>query len=183
MNALIVPDPRQQPVPKGWAADVAAPLIEAATWDELDEAEAQLMGMASYIESFDGDVVEFEKALRIVEYRRGVLLGPDVTQGERTDLCEHAQVDVHPRTAVRYRKIARHWDEVWPHILRAEHRSQVRQTRILKLIDGEPPEPPAPSGEVPDNKSDRFVWQLQNLYRQAPKRAQAKFRKWLTEGT
>ena len=180
-TALVVPDPRQQPVPKGWAADVAAPLIEAASWEELDEAEAQLMGMASYIASFEGDEVEFLKAMRIVEYRRGVLLGPDVTRGERTDLTSPCvgKFDIPSQTASRYRKIARHWDVVWPHVLSAGSRWQVTQARVLRLIDGDHPDPAPPSGEVPTNKSDLFVWELQNLYRQAPKRAQSKFRKWL----
>ena len=54
-----------------------------------------------------------------MEYRRGVLLGPDDRQGERTDLHAHVNVDVSSQTASRYRKIARHWDEVWPPILKA----------------------------------------------------------------
>jgi len=39
----------------------------------------------------------------------------------------------------------------------------------------------APPGEPPTNKSDLFVWRLQNLYRQAPRRAQNRFRKWVVE--
>ena len=177
---LVVPNATDKPVPKGWAEDVAAPLLEDATWEELDEAEGRLRGLASYIESFDGDILEFEKALRMVEHRRGVLLGPDVRQGERTDLQPRTCVsEVHPKTASRYRKIARHWDEVLPHILKAEKISEVRQTCILRMIDGDTNEPEPPSGEVPKNKTDLFVWRLQNLYHQAPRRAQNKFRKWV----
>ena len=56
-------------------------------------------------------VPEYEKALRLVERRRGVLLGVDLRQGQRTDLELPTCVsEVHPKTASRYRKIARYWD-------------------------------------------------------------------------
>ena len=53
---------------------------------------------------------------REVECRRGVLLEPK--QGERTDL-QHPdthvpKLDVHPKTASRYRKIARYWEPRLP---------------------------------------------------------------------
>ena len=65
-TTFIVPDPRTQPVPRGWWEEVAAPVIDRLSgWDKLDEAEASLLGMAAYIDGMDGDAVEFEKALRI----------------------------------------------------------------------------------------------------------------------
>lgn len=138
-TALTIPDPRAGNVPAGWFqsfAEIAKPL----SWDELDEAEGRLRGLASYIESFDGDIVEFEKALRIVECRRGVLLDPDVKPGERTDLNRPTRgtvPDIPKQTASRYRKIARHWrDVIWPHLLEATSKSKVTQTHVLKLTDG-----------------------------------------------
>lgn len=60
---LVVPDPRRSPVPAGWAVSIAAPLIlEAEDWAFLDEAEARLRAMASYVESFGGDRLELGEA-------------------------------------------------------------------------------------------------------------------------
>ena len=70
------------------------------------------------IDSFDGDVVELEKTLRMVEKRRGDLAGIDGRQGERTDLTSDMHVrsvpetETNPRTLSRWRTIARNWDEV-----------------------------------------------------------------------
>ena len=41
----------------------------------LDEFEERIGNMASVIEAMGGDAVEFEKAMRVVDYRRGLLLG------------------------------------------------------------------------------------------------------------
>ena len=137
MKALTVPDPRQSNVPVGWFESVA-PTVGEMSWDELDDAEGQIKAVASYIESFGGDSLEFEKAMRLVECRRGVLLGVNVKAGERTDLnrTTHGTVDITKQTASRYRKIARYWDEVvWPHLLACKNRHQVSQTRTIGLID------------------------------------------------
>lgn len=132
-DALAIPDPRQSPVPRGWFASFA-PVADSLAWDALDEAEAQILAIASYLESFNGDVVEFEKALRVIERRRGELLGTDVTAGTRTDLNTHVKVDdISPMTASRYRAIARAWDRIWPHLLEASERRDVTQSRVLKI--------------------------------------------------
>lgn len=133
---LIVPDARDAPVPRGWFERVALPVIENADWEALDEMESSLKALASYIESMGHDGVEYEKALRIVERRRGELLDPDVSQGSRTDLHAPVKVDVPRQTATRYRKLARAWDEViWPHLLRAEQKHEVSQSACLRLIE------------------------------------------------
>jgi hypothetical protein len=75
VTALVVPDPRTSNVPVGWWDSNVLPTIQACdSWDQLDEYEGQLLAMASLIESFGGDGLEFQKALRVVECRRGELL-------------------------------------------------------------------------------------------------------------
>ena len=55
-SALIVPDPRNGPVPVGWFEDVAMPVLaEIDTWEGLDDAESQLVAVKSFVECYDGD--------------------------------------------------------------------------------------------------------------------------------
>ena len=43
--------------------------------------------------------------------------------------------DVHPKTATRYRHIARHWDDVlWPLILAGKTKAMVTQAAMLRAI-------------------------------------------------
>ncbi len=75
-TALVVPDPSTSVYPVGWWEKYALPAIEAAeSWEALDDMEAQLLGYISFIESKGKDSLELEKALRIVERRRGEMLG------------------------------------------------------------------------------------------------------------
>lgn len=135
MNELVVPDPRQAPVPSGWA-EAALPVIMASqSWDQLDEYEARLRAVASYVASFDGDALEFEKALRIVECQRGLLLGPDPHQGRPGPRV--TQVEESDATQQRWRRIAREWDAVWPSIRDATRRREVTQAAVLRLIAGD----------------------------------------------
>jgi hypothetical protein len=140
-TALVVPDPRISNVPVGWWDFAARPVIEqAADWEQLDDIEAQLLGMASYIEAMDRDSLEFEKALRLVEYRRGQLLGGAEHGGDRQS--QKFQVtpklledrDVSRMTASRYRLIARHWGVIYPHLLAQKDRRMVTQRHVLHLI-------------------------------------------------
>jgi hypothetical protein len=136
--ALAIPDPRINAIPDGWATNSFAALADTLEWDDLDEAEARLRGLASYIESLGADHVELQKALRIVEFRRGVLMDPEVSKGGRSDLSMRGKVeDVAPATASRYRQIARHWNSVvWPHLLGATELRDVSQAAVLRLIEG-----------------------------------------------
>ncbi|MFQ5823271.1 MAG: hypothetical protein ACE5JB_04375 [bacterium] len=65
-------------------------------------------------EADKGEAAEIEKALRIVEWRRGMILG-NGEPGKRTDLqpvpCV-GQVKIAKQTASRYRKIARYWNYI-----------------------------------------------------------------------
>lgn len=142
---LAIPNPANQPVPPGWVEHVALPAILATVdWAHLDEYEARLRAFASYIESYDGDNVEFEKALRIVEKRRGDMLGTTVTPGARTDLNTHVEVQESSMTMSRWRTIARHWDDLWPSIRDAKKKGEVTQAAVLRRIDAVTPGPPGP---------------------------------------
>ena len=134
-NGDEIPDPQKQPVPKGWWDTTFTPVVDAIDiWDDLDEVEARLLGYASAYEAMGLDVLELEKAMRIVEKRRGELLGP-TKQGTRHDLqlLPHAEEVVIPfATASRYRQIARHWDELYPYLLEQETRSLRRRRSTIK---------------------------------------------------
>jgi hypothetical protein len=136
-NALVVPDPRKAPVPPGWAETQALPVILGTNdWDALDEYEAQLRAVASFIASFEGDAIEFEKALRIVDCQRGNLLGPDPHPGKPASRV--TQVDDSIATQQRWRRIAREWEDLWPTIRDAKVRREVTQAAVLRMIAGEP---------------------------------------------
>ena len=135
-HELVVPDIRVANLPVGWAETSVMPAAIDATWEDLDEYEASLRAMASYIDSLQaGDAVELEKALRIVEARRGELLDIDAKAGRPRNGDTHVTIsDVHKRTEIRYRKIARHWGTIWPEIVRATERRDVTQAAILRMI-------------------------------------------------
>ena len=143
-DLILIPDPRSGPVPVGWFEDVAMPaLAEINTWRELDDVESQLVAVKSFVECYDGDALEFEKALRMLEKRRGDLAGPP-EPGRRTDLQPVTRVlQVSPEigetdkmTLSRWRIISRGWDKILPVILRATSRSEVTQAAVLRFIQG-----------------------------------------------
>lgn len=164
--ALAVPDPRLGIVPVGWWSDVAAPVIDAAdTWEALDEFEAVIVAVANYVEALHGDgLFEYRAALRVIEKRRGELLGPALHGGDRRSPEFQAAtsgdlIDVPERTAHRYRTIAAHWDTVIrPHLVESQrdrHPWQATQATCLALIPAvdnghRPPEPdPTPEYRCP----------------------------------
>ncbi len=137
MSQLIIPDIRTTNLPVGWAEVAVIPTVMEAAWDDLDEYEAGLRAMASYIESLEkGDAVELEKALRIIEARRGELLGLDVKPGPQTNYSTRGIIaEVSGPTATRYRKIARHWQTIWPELARSTDRRDVSQAAVLRMIE------------------------------------------------
>jgi hypothetical protein len=152
-TALVIPDLRTSNLPVGWAEDYVMRGVIDAPWDDLDEYEAILRARASYIESLEkGDAVELEKALRIIEARRGELLDHTVVPGGRPNLPTRGEVEVTSQTASRYRKIARHWQSIWPEIARSTDRREVTQAAVLRMIERieaaakpeRPPEKPTP---------------------------------------
>ena len=165
-NELIIPDIRNTNLPVGWAEVSVIPVVMEAAWEDLDEYEAGLRAMASYIDSLEkGEAVEFEKALRIVEARRGELLGLDVKPGPQTNYSTRGIIaEVAGPTATRYRKIARHWSVVWPEIVRSTERREVTQAAVLRMIErieeaAKPPKPeakpePKASPKEPEPEAD-----------------------------
>lgn len=125
-----------QPVPRGWCEETALPVIEGmATWDALDDAEAVLRGYVSLIESLGGDMLEFEKALRLVEKRRGDLAGPDVKPGpQNLSMHEKIMADTSATTLSRWRKLARHWKKLWPVVRDATDPRDVTQAALLRRV-------------------------------------------------
>jgi hypothetical protein len=130
-----------------------------AAWEDLDEYEAGLRAMASYIESLEkGDAVELEKALRIIEARRGELLGLDAGPGRPAKLSTRGQLsEVANATANRYRKIARHWQTIWPEVARFTDRRDVTQAAILRMIERieEAAKPVKSPDKTPDKSPNR----------------------------
>jgi hypothetical protein len=133
--ALAMPDYHADLVPAGWWSEIAGPVIEAAeTWEELDDLDTQLEAFIGFAEAIDKDYrVEFEKAKRIIERRRGEFLGVDVTQGRRTDLdatspCPE-ELDVSDAGARSPR-----WDVIRPHLDAARGWHEVTQAACLRLV-------------------------------------------------
>ena len=146
-DALVVPDPRRDVVPAGWWQTTAAPVLRTCSdWTQLDSYEAQLVAMANRIEALGESALEFEKARRLIECRRGVLLG-DPGPGRPTpadNLPRAEDFDVAGATASRYRTIAKHWDRLlYPRLLEETDPHKVTQAALLRLIAHERP-PPSP---------------------------------------
>ena len=135
--ALTIPDLSVGNIPVGCATYEFAPLVEEADWEKLNDIEGRLRALASWIESYKGDALEIEKALRLVEYRRGMLLGPrQPGRREEEPLTRMLEVEASEMTVSRWRKIADNWVSiVWPYLMDATHRSEVTQAEILRLID------------------------------------------------
>lgn len=118
----------------------AIPAILAVTdWSVLDEYEARLRAFASYIDSFNGDVVEFEKALRFVEKRRGDLLGEAKRGGDRRSENQIPRMEdglgASPPTIHRWRTLSRHWDRLWPAVRDSHDRREVTQAALLRAVE------------------------------------------------
>lgn len=169
---LAVPDPRTEAVPAGWWDMVVRPEIEAAeTWEQLDEVESKLAAIVAFVEALGGSVVEYEKALRIVEKRRGELLGPK-RQGARSDLSPASDnFEVSRQTISKWKTLAEHWDSiVYPYLLEAEDRRQVTQTNLLRLIKqriaaDKPPNDTPPDDDAPTTFTTLVIdppWQYDN---------------------
>jgi hypothetical protein len=100
------------------------------TFDALQEAEARLLAVISYCEACREDVVEFEKALRLIELRRGLLLGP-----RRPGVPRVEEVEASPPTMARWRALADHATTVLEALAAATDARAVSQAAMLRLID------------------------------------------------
>lgn len=141
---LAIPDPRTQTVPTGWWETYAMPVIAAAeTFDELDELQWRVQAVADYLDVIRIDRLEFEAALRLIEVRRGELLGGG-RRGRRPrnlprveDSTESSAATLH-----RWRTLAAHVnDVVLPAIREADSYRQLSQARLLRLCDDDGPGP------------------------------------------
>ncbi len=83
---------------------------EIDTWDGLDAVEATIQSYVAGYDVMGGDVVEFEKALRYVDKRRGELLGDPVLGRPKKVPRMEPLDDIPKATKNRYRLIARRWD-------------------------------------------------------------------------
>lgn len=118
---------------RSWAALRSRNISLARSADTVPELKA-------YIAIFEllgrEDRIELKKAQRVVEKRRGDLLDPSVTQGQRTDLetfHHDGKFDVHRSTATNYRRLAVAWSVLEPHLLEATDIEQVSRRALLAL--------------------------------------------------
>jgi len=143
-----IPDPRREMVPPGWLDEFVPAVDSIDEMGGLDELEARLLAVAAYIESFAPDAVDFEKAKRVVEKRRGdLLIGLSRTPGQRTDLepvPRAVQVDVTKQTATRWRKLSAHWDDLlWPYLAEQDKKDKCTQSHLLRIVTEHTPAVPA----------------------------------------
>jgi hypothetical protein len=159
-----VPDPTRELVGRGWAENVAKPAIQETTsWARLDELEQQIRAMVGAAEALFGHgqaVYELRCAWRLIEIRRGQLLGPAPGQGARTDLQPPPSVaeveDVPERTANRLRALADHAELVEAHLWSTDDPRRVTQTAVLGLI--QEPASPAPEDVALTHLRDAGTW-------------------------
>jgi hypothetical protein len=133
-GALAVPDPRAGVVPVGWWEYAAEAIDATDSWDELDDLEGKLAAVVAYLESLGGDQVEFLKALRVVEKRRGDLLGPKEKGGRGKTLTRVLEIDASAMTLSRWRLLSEHWALLLPWLRDATRREQVSQSQLLRLV-------------------------------------------------
>jgi hypothetical protein len=140
-----VPDLHNEVVPRGWAADIAKPAIyEITSWSWLEDLERRIRAMVAAAEAVFAPgqaVYELRCACRLIEIRRGQLLGPAPGQGARTDLRPRPPMgevpDVSRQTVDRWRVLADHAELVEDHLWSTDKPDLVTQTRCLELIGGE----------------------------------------------
>lgn len=159
MTGLAIPDPRNETVPRGWWEDFAKPVIMAAeSWVALDEIEARLKAFMAYIGALSGDAVEFTKALRLVEIRRGELLDPRRPIGrplKNSPRVESFESDASGPTQDRWRRLAEHRDVIEPVLAEATDVRQVTQTRLLAVVREHTPA--RPDADLPDVDDERLA--------------------------
>jgi len=135
MKTLTIPDFTMRALPDAWLEKSVAPLIIEADTDTLEQYERQLKAAADLLEKNPVARVEIEKALRIVDCRKGELFG-EAKLGRPSDGNFSSMRNYSDKNEVsRCRKIARHWNEIWPHILKATEESSVTRAAVLRMIN------------------------------------------------
>lgn len=158
-QALVVPDIRNAPLPAGWAEDVATPAIMAIEDpNDLDETEAQLMALSSYVESLGRDRTELTLAQRVVDRRRGQFImsghiqvlprdashrdashSGSTTSNEttRNGVSAPSELVAEPVSwslGAELRRIAESWDELWPRLRRATTPYEASRKHAMTLL-------------------------------------------------
>ena len=138
MNQIAaIPDPSTGvTLPEGWFESQLPAIESLQSWGEVEEYAARLSAVADYLQKRGAETLEVAKAMRIVDRRRGELLGPADNKGGRGKTVQHdEQFPKLPKSTVsNYRAIAEHWDDIWPAIVEAKTPTQVSQRQCLKMI-------------------------------------------------
>lgn len=163
--ALSIPQNVAAPIPTGWWHTEAQPLIDAADWDELNRYSDELKAAIALAELMGReDVIELQKARRVIEKRRGELLGP-MRPGARHDLQpDDRDHQVHRTTATNYKRIAQAWPILEPHLLEAQKSTEVSQRALLNIARSvleDPDEPVKSNGQkIPRAKRAKQIAKL-----------------------
>lgn len=121
-------------LPAGWHKGELERIDSVTDWAELDDYAAKLEAMATYYQRTSNSSLEVAKVLRIVDKRRGELLGPAEHGGDRkSNQVQHDELEprVPKATAANYRTIAQNWADIWPRIVEATNPQQVSQRKCL----------------------------------------------------
>lgn len=138
--ALTLPDPERietvRMVPQGFAIHYFAEHVNAASWEQLDEAEGRVARLCGITSEFQKDELELRKAWRLIEVRRGILLGVDRAPGGPTpeNFQRPESLGMSPALASMCRKFARYSHVVFEHLDGATELRQVSQDAIKALI-------------------------------------------------
>jgi hypothetical protein len=137
MKTLSIPDFTETAVlPNGWLEKEIAPLIIKADESTLYEYEDQLKAIADLLERKNPIArVEIEKALRIVDCRKGELFGEAKLGRPKDGNVSSMKLNSNKVEVSRCRKIASHWKELWPRIREASDESAVTRAAVLRMIN------------------------------------------------
>ncbi len=134
---LAIPVAQTALVESGWWHDVALPIIDVAEWDDLNQYDAELKAHIAIFELLGReDKIELLKAKRVVDKRRGDLLGEAEHGGDHRSKefqLPHEVVEIHHTSATRYRRLAAAWPVLETHLLEATVSTEVSQRALLDL--------------------------------------------------
>ena len=121
-------------VEPGWWHDVALPIIDKAEWDDLDRYDAELKAHIAIFELLGReDKIELLKAKRVVEKRRGTLLGPLPGRPGRVKVHHDGLLGISTSAVNNYRRLSAAWPVLETHLLKATESTEVSQRALLDL--------------------------------------------------
>lgn len=164
---LAIPQPAAEIVQAGWWHEVAQPIIEQSEWDDLEKYSKELKAYIGIFEALGReDKIELTKAQRVVEKRRGELLGePEAGfHGNQHVVVSHEQPPFHKTSVNKYRRIAQAWPVLEDHLLSATDTKEVSQRALLDIarqVLEDPEEPPKSNGtKIPREKRAKQIARL-----------------------